>query len=165
LPGNRSSTELNPQPPDSFLDSVFGSLFSLMVSLILLLFWTVTNEVLMQKIRKGLVDCHFFFNLLAVLEFELGSLLLQSRYSSTWPTPLVHFAVIILEVGSPELFAQAGLEPWSCWSCLPSRIIGMRYRHPTKLDNILKSCSHYSFLQHAERERMKDSSTANSFML
>jgi hypothetical protein len=31
--------------------------------------------------------------------------LLQSRHSTTWVTPLVHFVVVILELGSHELFA------------------------------------------------------------
>jgi hypothetical protein len=43
------------------------------------------------------------------LEFELRTLHLQSRLSTAWATPPGHFAVDILEMGSLELFPQAGL--------------------------------------------------------
>jgi hypothetical protein len=38
---------------------------------------------------------------------------LQDRSCTTSALPLVHFALIILDLGSWELFAWAGLEPWS----------------------------------------------------
>jgi hypothetical protein len=46
------------------------------------------------------------------LGFELKPLHLQTRCSTTWTTPPVHFALVILEMGTRELFAQAGLELW-----------------------------------------------------
>jgi hypothetical protein len=49
------------------------------------------------------------------LWFELQVLCLQSRHSS-FTTPPVHFALVILVMVSHELFAQAGLEPQSSWS-------------------------------------------------
>jgi hypothetical protein len=53
----------------------------------------------------------FFF--LAVLGFELRSLCLQSRSSTTWSTLPVHFALVILEMEPHELLPQAGLKPRS----------------------------------------------------
>jgi hypothetical protein len=54
------------------------------------------------------------------LGFELRVSRLQSRRSTAWVTSPVHFALVILEMGrwggSCELFAPAGLEPWSSWS-------------------------------------------------
>jgi hypothetical protein len=53
---------------------------------------------------------------------------LQNRHSST---PPVHFALVVLEMGSYELFAQADLKP----SILPipafqvTRIIDMSHQH------------------------------------
>jgi hypothetical protein len=41
---------------------------------------------------------------------------LQSRCSIAWATPTVHFGLVILEMGSCELFALGGLELWSSWS-------------------------------------------------
>jgi hypothetical protein len=52
-----------------------------------------------------------FLLLLMELGFELRALCLQSRYSITWATPPVHFALVILEMESCELFALASLEP------------------------------------------------------
>jgi hypothetical protein len=51
----------------------------------------------------------FFF--LVGLEFELRASHLQSRHSTTLATPLVHLTMVILKMGSLELFAGAGLEP------------------------------------------------------
>jgi hypothetical protein len=59
----------------------------------------------------------FFF--LVALEIELMALCLQSRYATTWATTLVNFALVILEMGSPELFSWAGLEQWSSQSQPP----------------------------------------------
>jgi hypothetical protein len=50
---------------------------------------------------------------LAVLGFELRSLCLQSRSSTTWSTLPVHFALVILEMEPHELLPQAGLKPRS----------------------------------------------------
>jgi hypothetical protein len=44
------------------------------------------------------------------LGFTLRALLLESRHSTARATPPVCFALVILEIGSPELFAQDGLE-------------------------------------------------------
>jgi hypothetical protein len=35
---------------------------------------------------------------------------LAKKHSTTWATPLVHFSLVILEMGCHKLFAQAGLE-------------------------------------------------------
>jgi hypothetical protein len=43
------------------------------------------------------------------LGFEFRASHLQSRYSTAWAIPLVHFALVILEMGSCILFAWAGL--------------------------------------------------------
>jgi hypothetical protein len=40
---------------------------------------------------------------------------LQRRGSISWVTSPVHSILIIFEMGSHKLFAQAGLEPWSSW--------------------------------------------------
>jgi hypothetical protein len=44
---------------------------------------------------------------------------LQSRHSTAWAILSVHFAVVILEMESCELFARAGLQPRSSWSQPP----------------------------------------------
>jgi hypothetical protein len=41
------------------------------------------------------------------------------RCSTTWNTPPVHFALVILETESHKLFPWAGLEPLSSWSQAP----------------------------------------------
>jgi hypothetical protein len=43
----------------------------------------------------------------------------QSKHSAIWAISPGHFALVILEMGAPELFAQAGLELWYTWSQLP----------------------------------------------
>jgi hypothetical protein len=45
------------------------------------------------------------------LGFTLRALLLESRHSTARATPPVHFAEVILEMGSHKLFAWADLEP------------------------------------------------------
>jgi hypothetical protein len=57
--------------------------------------------------------------------FELRSSHLHSRPSTTWATPPVHFALVILEIGSHELFAWAGLEPRSSQS-QPPKSLGLQ---------------------------------------
>jgi hypothetical protein len=42
-----------------------------------------------------------------------------SRHSTAWATPPVHFGLVILETGSLQLFALAGLELWSSLSQPP----------------------------------------------
>jgi hypothetical protein len=51
--------------------------------------------------------------------FELRASHLQSRHSTTWATLPVHFALVILEMGSWKLFAGADLETQSSWSQPP----------------------------------------------
>jgi hypothetical protein len=48
----------------------------------------------------------FFFFFFVRLGFELRALPLQSRCSTAWATPLVLFALVIVEMGSHELFAR-----------------------------------------------------------
>jgi hypothetical protein len=45
------------------------------------------------------------------LGFKLRAPCFQSRYSTPGGIPPAHFAVVILEMESPKLFARAGLEP------------------------------------------------------
>jgi hypothetical protein len=45
---------------------------------------------------------------------------LQSRPSIAKATPPVHFALVILKVGSHKLFAWIGLKSWSSWFQSPS---------------------------------------------
>jgi hypothetical protein len=47
------------------------------------------------------------------LGFELRTWCLQNRHSTARATPPAHFALLILEMGSQELFAWAGLKPQS----------------------------------------------------
>jgi hypothetical protein len=54
------------------------------------------------------------------------ALVKQSRCSTAWATSPVHFSLVILEMGSCELFAQAGFETWSSQS-QPPRITGMSH--------------------------------------
>jgi hypothetical protein len=58
-----------------------------------------------------------FFWCVGGVEFRASNL--QNRHSITWATPPVYFVLVILEMRSPELFAQAGLEPWSAQSQPP----------------------------------------------
>jgi hypothetical protein len=48
-----------------------------------------------------------------------GASHLQTIHPTTWTTPPVHFALLTLEMGSPELFVWAGLELWCSWSHPP----------------------------------------------
>jgi hypothetical protein len=43
-------------------------------------------------------------------EFELRTLCLQSRHSTAWATPPVHFGMVILEIGPRKLLACTGLQ-------------------------------------------------------
>jgi hypothetical protein len=52
--------------------------------------------------------------------FELRALCLQSRHSTVWATPSVHFGVVILEMGgSHEIFVQADFQLLSSQSQPP----------------------------------------------
>jgi hypothetical protein len=55
------------------------------------------------------VDFWFFF-FLVELGFELRALYLQNRHHTSGTTTPVHFALVILEMESQELFVQVGLE-------------------------------------------------------
>jgi hypothetical protein len=44
------------------------------------------------------------------LQFELRASHVQSRLSTAQATPAVHFALVILEIGSLKLFAQTGIK-------------------------------------------------------
>jgi hypothetical protein len=62
------------------------------------------------------------------LGFELKVSSLQSRCSTSWATPPVHFALIILEIGGGglwELFTLAGLTWWPSWS-QPPNLLGVQ---------------------------------------
>jgi hypothetical protein len=67
-----------------------------------------------------------------VLGFELRALHLQSRCLTAWATPPLHFALVILEVESLELFAWAGLKPWSSQS-QAAKTIGVKHWHQALL--------------------------------
>jgi hypothetical protein len=58
----------------------------------------------------------FFF--LMELGFELKALA-ANRRSTSWATTPVHFALVILEMGSFKLFLQSGLKSQSSWSLPP----------------------------------------------
>jgi hypothetical protein len=58
---------------------------------------------------------------------------LWSRYSNVWATSLVNFVLIILEMGSCKLFAQASLVLLISASQVAG-IIGVSYQHPAKFD-------------------------------
>jgi hypothetical protein len=71
---------------------------------------------LFSIVLKFLKKLNFFFFFLVGLDFELRALHFQSRCLTTGATPSLHFALVILEMGSCELFAWTDLEPWSFWS-------------------------------------------------
>jgi hypothetical protein len=64
---------------------------------------------------------------------------LQSRCFTAWATPSVHFALVILEMRSQELFAQAGLELWSSWSYPPKQLRSLVWATGTWLQELLVS--------------------------
>jgi hypothetical protein len=65
----------------------------------------------------GQAEVHscFQMNLCVRLEFEFRASSLQSRCSILWATPPVQFALIILDMGSGELFFWDGLQVRSSW--------------------------------------------------
>jgi hypothetical protein len=73
---------------------------------------------------------------------------LQRRCSTAWATPPVYFALVILEIGSHQLFAQADLEPRSSWSQRPrclglqSWASGARPPHPSSVPTCSPIKSH-----------------------
>jgi hypothetical protein len=58
----------------------------------------------------------FFFLFLVRLGFEFRTPCLQSRNATAWATPPIHFDLVILETGSQELLALAGLELRFSWA-------------------------------------------------
>jgi hypothetical protein len=69
----------------------------------------------------------FFFH---GLGFELRTLWLQSRYSTTWTTSPVHFSLVVLEMGSHKLFAWTGLQPLPSSASQVSRITSVSHWWP-----------------------------------
>jgi hypothetical protein len=72
-----------------------------------------------------MLDCIQFFVCLFVfvgLGFELRAPHLQNRLFMAGVTTLVHFALVILEMGSHELFSQAGFKPRSFHSQPPTQL-------------------------------------------
>jgi hypothetical protein len=56
---------------------------------------------------------NFFFNFGGTRVWTLGFIQTCKAVAlNGWATPPFHFALIILEMKSLELFAVAGLEPW-----------------------------------------------------
>jgi hypothetical protein len=55
----------------------------------------------------------FVIYLFMGLGFELRALWLQSRSSTAWATPLVHFALASLEMGFLQEYAWGSLKLWS----------------------------------------------------
>jgi hypothetical protein len=58
----------------------------------------------------------FFFSFFGRTRVWNQDSYLQSRHSTAWSIPPVQFALVTLEMGSRELFAQAGFEPQSSQS-------------------------------------------------
>jgi hypothetical protein len=56
------------------------------------------------------------------LQFEHKTSYLQSRHFTIGATLLVHFALVILKMGSPKLFAQVGLKLQSSRSQPPKQL-------------------------------------------
>jgi hypothetical protein len=75
------------------------------------------------------------YNLVALLFSFCGTgvwtqgFTLAKQVLATWATPPVHFALVILEMGSPELFLQADLKPQSSWP-QDSRVANVSHQHP-----------------------------------
>jgi hypothetical protein len=63
-----------------------------------------------------LVDFKLFFGGTGIWTYGFT---LAQQHSTAWATPPVHFALVILETDSLELFARAGLEPRSSQSQPP----------------------------------------------
>jgi hypothetical protein len=78
------------------------------------------------------------FTYLVGLGFKLRTSWLQNKSSTTWTSPPVHFALVILKMESLELFAQAGFKPrpsWSqsprCESLVPSSSVTFKLKWPS----------------------------------
>jgi hypothetical protein len=52
-----------------------------------------------------------FLFILGVLEFELGALHLLGKCSTTQAIPLILFAIVIFQIGSPSFLPKAGPRP------------------------------------------------------
>jgi hypothetical protein len=70
--------------------------------------WTATTKTKLCCYRVLIIWILCFSR--GRLGYELRTLCLQSRHSIARATPLVHFALVVLEVGFPKLFAQDRLE-------------------------------------------------------
>jgi hypothetical protein len=78
---------------------------------------------------KSWLKLFFFFFFLVGLGFELRASNLQSRRYTAWVIPSVHFALVILEMGSCELFAQGWPQTLILLTSVSqeARIIGVSY--------------------------------------
>jgi hypothetical protein len=89
-----------------------------------------------QKLRAESTSALFKFYLfiVGIWVWSQSFLHLQSRCSKTWTIPSIHFALVILEMESHELFAQADLELQSSWSqpLKVARITGVSHWHLAK---------------------------------
>jgi hypothetical protein len=81
------------------------------------------------------------------MEFELRASCLQSRHFTTWATPLVHFALVILEMGISQTICPG----WHWTEILPisasqeARIIGVSHQwlvpyNVLNLNIVIKGC-------------------------
>jgi hypothetical protein len=61
----------------------------------------------------NLLDAEFKFFFPVDWDFELRASCLQSRHSAALATRPVHFVLVIMEMGSRKLFAQAGIKAQS----------------------------------------------------
>jgi hypothetical protein len=89
--------------------SIFFCVCGLFPSRYLFIVTLMALEELTKACDQSVMFYSFFF-FLAGLEFELKTWLLQNSCSAASATPPVHFALVILEMGSCELFPQAGLK-------------------------------------------------------
>jgi hypothetical protein len=83
----------------------------------LFIFFSIVTHYIFYLIFYCIAFGTFFFFFFFGGRTGNGALCLQSRHSTAWPP--VRFALVILEMGSYELFACAGLKLRSSWSQLP----------------------------------------------
>jgi hypothetical protein len=94
------------------------------------------------------------------LGFELRALSLQSRHSTAWATPPVHFALVILKMGSCELFPPG----WPQITILlisasqVAKIAGRSHWHLAP-----HSLLHSSLWAKSREPQVKDESTISTF--
>jgi hypothetical protein len=63
-------------------------------------------------LAPGMLSLDVTYSFSVALGLELRASHLQNRRFTTWATSPVHFALIILEMGSLKLFVPASLKPW-----------------------------------------------------